>query len=75
MTNFQAVIFDLYGTLLYLSKETKPYARLFADLGLQRPEELKDARHIALTENFDRLTDLVGRIKPHGHSKFIDFFS
>ncbi len=75
MSHSQAVIFDLYGTLLYLAKETKPYARLFAELGLQRPEELKEARHIALTENFESLVDLVRRINPNGHSKLIDFVS
>ncbi len=75
MSDTQAVIFDLYGTLLYLARETKPYARLFADLGLQRPEELKVARHIALTENFDYLTALVQRIKPNGEFSSIDFVS
>lgn len=75
MSNTQAVIFDLYGTLLYLAKETKPYAKLFADLDLHSDSELKSARHIALTENFDRLADLAERIKPNGQFSSIDFIS
>ncbi len=73
--SIQAVIFDLYGTLLHLSKETKPYARLFADLGLKTDLELKEARHIALTNNFDSLADLVQKIKPKGQFSSIDFAS
>ena len=30
----EAVVFDLYGTLIYLAHETKPYVNLFVDLGL-----------------------------------------
>ena len=65
MTNIQAVIFDLYGTLIYLAHETKPHARLFADLGLQFPEGFERARRIVLTEDFDNLAGLVKRIKPN----------
>lgn len=65
MANIQAVVFDLYGTLIYLADETKPYARLFADIGLQTPEEFRRARRIAITEDFDSLASLVRRIRPH----------
>jgi len=58
----KAVIFDLYGTLIY-NKDTNPYARLFFELGLS-PEEMKQARRIALTEDFTDLSGLVTRIKP-----------
>jgi HAD superfamily hydrolase (TIGR01549 family) len=64
MTNIKMVVFDFYGTLAYLAKETKPYARLFTNLGLQTLEELRQARTIALTEDFDDLSDLAKRIKP-----------
>lgn len=60
----QAVVFDLYGTLIYLAHETKPYLKLFVELGLQTPEEFRQARRIALTENFDDLSGFVKRIKP-----------
>ena|SRR3989338_2620889 len=62
MADVKAVIFDLYGTLIYLAEETKPHERLFADIGLQTPDEVKQARRIALTENFNTLADFVKRI-------------
>lgn len=65
MENIQAVVFDLFGTRIYLTDETKPYARLFANVGLQTPKEFKHARRIALTENFDDLASLIKRIKPN----------
>ena len=58
----KAVIFDLYGTLIY-NKDTKPYLRLFLELGLS-PEEMKQARKVAMTEDFADLSSLVNRIKP-----------
>ncbi len=61
--NRQAVIFDLYGTLIYLTAETKPYHKLFLELGLTI-EEIREARIIALTEDFKDLSGFVNRIKP-----------
>ena len=58
----KAVIFDLYGTLIY-NKDTNPYLRLFFELGLSA-EEMKQARKIAMTEDFNDLSGLVKRIKP-----------
>ena len=63
----EAVIFDLFGTLLYLAQETRPYARLFQDLGIHTPEEVRQARRIAITEHFEELSSLVERIKPGSH--------
>lgn len=63
-TNIQAVVFDLYKTLIYLADETEPYIRLFKDIGLQTSGKLKQECKIALTENFDNLADLVKKIKP-----------
>ena len=63
-TNILAVVFDLYGTLIYLADETRPYIRLFKDIGLQTSEGFKQASKIALTEDFDNLEDLVKKIKP-----------
>ena len=64
MTNIQAVVFDLYRTLIYLADETKPHIRLFKDIGLRTSEGFKQAIKIALTEDFDNIADLVKRIKP-----------
>ncbi len=64
MANIQAVVFDLYGTLMYLAHETRPYARLFADIGLQTPQEWRRARRIALTNDFDNLAELVKKMRP-----------
>ncbi len=68
MPVLQAIIFDLYGTLVHLTEEKHPYSRLFADLfadlNLRTPEEFREARKTVLTEDFKSLTDLVNRIKP-----------
>lgn len=64
MTAIQAVIFDLYGTLIYLADETKPHMKLFQDLGFQAPNEFKKVRRIALEEDFENLSGLVKRLKP-----------
>lgn len=65
MAEIKAVILDLYGTLIYLAEETKPYLRLFAALGLNTCEELKQARKIALTQDFNNLEDLAKKIRPN----------
>jgi len=60
----KAVIFDLYGTLIYLADETSPYLKLFLDLGLDG-EKKAEAKKIAMTENFSSLAKLVNRIAPN----------
>jgi putative hydrolase of the HAD superfamily len=62
MEKIQAVIFDLYGTLLYLSKSSNPYFSLFKEIGLTN-EELKKAKRIAITQNFDNLSNLLKKLK------------
>jgi HAD superfamily hydrolase (TIGR01549 family) len=64
MVNIQVVVFDLFGTLLYLAKETSPYVKLFTNMDLQNPDEFRRAHRIAITEDFDDLAGLVRRIKP-----------
>src|SRR3989344_3260830 len=73
MANIQAVVFDLYGTLIYLANETKSYARLFANLGLQTPEEVRQAKRIALTEDFEDVARLVRRIKSNAQVDFASY--
>jgi HAD superfamily hydrolase (TIGR01509 family) len=70
MANIQAIVFDLYGTLIYLANETKPYAKLFRGIGLQTPDDLRQARRIALSENFDNLSDFANIIKPNSQVDF-----
>ncbi len=64
MGTFEAVVFDLYGTLIYLATQLRPYHTLFATLGLTASDELKHARKIAFTHDFSNLKDLAKYIKP-----------
>jgi len=61
--DIQAVVFNLYGTLLYLEHDTRPYVRLFNDLGLNE-EEKKGAKRRALTQHPLDLSELAVRLKP-----------
>ncbi len=63
MAEIKAVILDLYGTLIYLKDKTNPYLRLFTELGLQSCDELKQARKIALTQDFNNLEDFIKKIR------------
>lgn len=62
MDNIKAVVFDLYGTLVYVADELKPYSRLFADLKLTLKES-RLARKVALTYDFG-LAALAGSVRP-----------
>ena len=73
MADIQAVIFDLYGTLIYLADEKKPYTKLFQDLGFQTPNEFRKVRRIALEENFENLASLVRRLKPNTQIDLTDY--
>lgn len=59
----KAVVFDLFGTLVF-NEDTKSYFRLFVDLGLKTSEEFRNAKRIALVEDFDNLGGFIKRIKP-----------
>ncbi len=60
----KAVVFDLYGTLLYNRINNRPYLRMFSELGLQG-NELINAYRIALTENFNSLGELIAKVNPN----------
>ncbi len=60
----EAIIFDLYGTLVHRSRETRFYYRLFTELSLDYKEVLA-AKHICLTEHLPDITSLVKRLCPH----------
>ena len=68
MGKIQAVVFDLYGTLIYLPRH-RAFSKLFLDLGLTREETLK-AKTIAMTETFDSIGDLVAKIRPKEKGDF-----
>lgn len=60
----ETVIFDLFGTLMCISKETRPYYRLFTELGLSDVNEVLAARRACLTENLPDIASLVKRLCP-----------
>ncbi len=62
--NIEAVIFDLFGTLMYISKETKPYSRLLATGGFTGIGQIHAARHICLTENLPTMAAVGKRLWP-----------
>jgi HAD superfamily hydrolase (TIGR01549 family) len=63
MAGIQAVVFDLYGTLISITKRTDPYARLFFESGMRNDERFRQARRISLTEDLT-LAELVEKILP-----------
>jgi HAD superfamily hydrolase (TIGR01549 family) len=64
MANIKAVVFDLYGTLIHITNEIRPYSQLFSRMSIENSEESKQARRIAMTESFDSLSAYVKKIKP-----------
>ncbi|MBI4016439.1 MAG: HAD family hydrolase [Candidatus Aenigmarchaeota archaeon] len=56
-----AVIFDLFGTLMYIRKETHFHHRLFIELGLAE-QEVRVARRVCLTENLPDIASLLKRL-------------
>lgn len=62
MENIDAIIFDLYGTLVYIANNTRPYHRLLKELH-PTPEETRMASVLALTENFHSFSDFARKIR------------
>lgn len=63
--NIEAVIFDLYGTLVHIANSKRPYHRLLKDMRLTK-DEIRLASILALTENFHDFSDFVRRIRRGG---------
>lgn len=61
----KAIIFDLYNTLIYFDKEVRTYKNLFSDLGIDSELELKLAKKIVMTKNFNSLEEVVQELKPN----------
>lgn len=59
----KAVVFDLYETLIYMSKTFKCYARLYEMLGLSTEERIQSRLMVRL-ENFTSFADLAQRLRP-----------
>jgi HAD superfamily hydrolase (TIGR01549 family) len=72
MNNIKAVVFDLYGTLIYIKSEvdTKAYTGIIRELGIRNGEELNYVRKVILTEQNSTIRIMVNKIKPN---TFIDF--
>ncbi len=63
----EAVVFDLYGTLLHVTDERKPYSRMFRRLSLSlyfNRVSRSEVRKICLTEDLPSLSDVVSRVLP-----------
>jgi putative hydrolase of the HAD superfamily len=64
LLDIKLVVFDLYHTLIYPEYVSKPYNKLLTAIGILDSKELKDARKIAMTEDFNTIEEYVKRIKP-----------
>ncbi len=60
----EAVVFDLFDTLIYLGRYTRTHQRLLQDIGLNQDESRK-ARRLAMTEEFYSLAEYVKKIAPN----------
>ncbi|MFH1064751.1 MAG: HAD family hydrolase [Candidatus Woesearchaeota archaeon] len=66
--DIDAVVFDLYGTLVHVTDERRPYRRLFRRLALPlffNSLGRKEIRNICLTEELLSLSAVVERLLPY----------
>lgn len=61
------IIFDMFDTLVYIDKKRNSYYDLFKELNLTR-DEARNAKNIALTNNFENLEEFVKVILPRNHN-------
>lgn len=61
--NYEAIIFDLYGTLAYIGEPTGLYQKLFRSLGLDRRKAAR-ARKLALTLEYEDIAHFVHEVAP-----------
>ena len=66
-----AVIFDLYGTLLDLKVRKNPHLQLLKKLGLKK--SIKNSIEIALTRNFADFSELADELSPHHSINPLEF--
>lgn len=60
----EAVVFDLFDTLIYLGRYTRVHQRILQELGLNQDESRK-ARRLAMTEDFYSIADYAQKIAPN----------
>jgi len=60
----EAICFDLFGTLVYISQPTNPYLKMSQNIGFSEVENT-NLKHHALTQNFSGLEELVKTINPN----------
>jgi len=65
MDKIEAVVFDLYGTLLHIVDNKHVYSNVCAELGLTEHDERRHSRNIALTKNFDSISDFALALDPN----------
>lgn len=62
MQDVQAVLFDLYNTLVFNPSKDSPYRRFFSAVGIDGLEELKEAKKIVLTEELESFGAIAKRL-------------
>jgi HAD superfamily hydrolase (TIGR01549 family) len=67
MSGTEAVILDLYGTLMHVTEKKHALKRFCSDIGIETHDDRKQAKRIAITENFQDLAGLCYRIAPGVH--------
>jgi putative hydrolase of the HAD superfamily len=71
MEKIKAIIFDLYGTLIY-NNNMNIYSKIIKNLSTSK-ENIKKLRKIALTENFNTLEEYIKRINPQSKKELGDY--
>ncbi|MGV8086804.1 MAG: HAD family hydrolase [Candidatus Woesearchaeota archaeon] len=64
ISDIKLIVFDLYHTLIYPEYIAKPYTELLKTIGIKNSEELKIARKIAMTKDFNTIEEYVKIIAP-----------
>lgn len=60
----RAVVFDLYGTLIFIRNDRRAFVRFLDELGADTKEGCAQARRIAFTNYFSDVKKLASRINP-----------
>lgn len=63
MKEIKLVLLDLYGTLIYSPKKINTYLNLFKETNIITYNQIKEARDIALTNNFNNLEEYLEKLK------------
>lgn len=58
------VVFDLFSTLVYLEKDSRPFRRAFREIGLDE-QQMQNAYRVIMTRRFASLDEVVRTIAPY----------